>query len=146
MKRLEEDDCKNGFIFDGYPRTIPQAKAFDEALEKAGQALDFAVNVDVPDEEIITRMSGRRVCGACGSTYHTRFNPAKATGVCNVCGGELVQRKDDSAEIVKDRLATYHENTAPIIGYYEEKGILVTVDGTKDIREVFADIEKALGK
>ena len=144
MKRLEEDDCKNGFIFDGYPRTIPQAKAFATELEKIGQKLEYAINVHVPDEEIIDRMTGRRVCSECGETYHTKYNPPKKEDTCDTCGGALMQRKDDASEIVINRLEHYHEDTAPIIDFYEKQGILVTVDGTKDIKEVFKDIEKAI--
>lgn len=145
VDRIQQDDCKNGFILDGFPRTIPQAEALTNALNAIGQNMDFAIDVNVPDENIINRMSGRRACVGCGATYHLVFNPTKVEGICDVCGEKLILREDDKPETVKNRLSVYHEQTQPLIDYYKEKGILVTVDGTKAMDEVFADILKVLG-
>lgn len=145
VDRIQQDDCKNGFILDGFPRTIPQAEALTNALDAIGQNMDFAIDVNVPDENIINRMSGRRACVGCGATYHLVFNPTKVEGICDVCGEKLILREDDKPETVKNRLSVYHEQTQPLIDYYKEKGILVTVDGTKAMDEVFADILKVLG-
>ena len=144
VDRISKDDCANGYILDGFPRTLAQADLLTKVLAESGDKVDFAVNVDVPDENIIARMSGRRVCGKCGKPYHIVNMPPKVEGVCDNCGGELIQRKDDLAETVKNRLTVYHEQTQPLIDYYDAKGCLVTVDGTKDIDEVFADIIAAL--
>lgn len=145
VDRIQQDDCKNGFILDGFPRTIPQAEALTNALNAIGQNMDFAVDVDVPDENIINRMSGRRACVGCGATYHLVFNPTKVEGICDVCGENLILREDDKPETVKNRLNVYHEQTQPLIDYYKGQGILRTVDGTKAMDEVFADILKVLG-
>ena len=145
VDRIQQDDCKNGFILDGFPRTIPQAEALTNALNAIGQNMDFAVDVDVPDENIINRMSGRRACVGCGATYHLVFNPTKVEGICDVCGEKLILREDDKPETVKNRLNVYHEQTQPLIDYYKGQGILKTVDGTKAMDEVFADILKVLG-
>ena len=145
VDRIQQDDCKNGFILDGFPRTIPQAEALTNALNAIGQNMDFAVDVDVPDENIINRMSGRRACVGCGATYHLVFNPTKVEGICDVCGEKLILREDDKPETVKNRLNVYHEQTQPLIDYYKGQGILRTVDGTKAMDEVFADILKVLG-
>ena len=144
VDRISKDDCANGYILDGFPRTLAQADLLTKVLAESGDKVDFAVNVDVPDENIIARMSGRRVCGKCGKPYHIVNMPPKVVGVCDNCGGELIQRKDDLAETVKNRLTVYHDQTQPLIDYYDGKGCLVTVDGTKDIDEVFADIIAAL--
>ncbi len=139
--RIAQDDCKGGFILDGFPRTIPQA----DALEAMGTKIDVVLNVDVPDEAIVERMSGRRLCSACGVSYHVKFNPSADGVTCDKCGAELVLRKDDKPEIVQNRLSVYHAETEPLIGYYVQKNLLVTVDGQKTPAEVTADIKKVLG-
>ena len=144
VDRISKEDCANGYILDGFPRTLAQADLLTKVLAQSGDKVDFAVNVDVPDENIIARMSGRRVCGKCGKPYHIVNMPPKTEGICDACGSELIQRKDDQAETVKNRLSVYHEQTQPLIDYYEKQGCLVTVDGTKDIDVVFADIIAAL--
>ena len=144
MDRFAQDDAKNGYVLDGFPRTIPQAEALDEAISKAGEKLNYAINVDVPDENIIHRMSGRRACVACGGTYHTKYIPTKVEGICDVCGGKLILREDDKPETVKKRLDVYHEQTQPLIDYYENSGILRNVDGTVDMEIVFNEIVKIL--
>ncbi|HAH17427.1 MULTISPECIES: adenylate kinase [Eubacterium] len=146
IDRFKEDDCKKGYILDGFPRTIPQAEALDKALSDIGDSVDFAVNVEVPDENIITRMGGRRACVGCGATYHVQFNPTKVEGVCDRCGKELILRDDDKPETVKKRLDVYHEQTQPLIDYYTNKGIIKEVDGTQDMNKVFDDIVDILGE
>ncbi|WP_026527218.1 adenylate kinase [Butyrivibrio sp. VCD2006] len=145
LDRVAQDDCKNGYVLDGFPRTIPQADVLDKELTKLGDKVDFAINVDVPDENIIRRMSGRRACLKCGATYHIEHIPPKQEGICDTCGSELVQRDDDKPETVKNRLNVYHEQTQPLIDYYTKKNILKTVDGTKDMQEVFNEITGILG-
>ena len=145
MDRIAQDDAKNGFVLDGFPRTIPQAEALDAALTKIGQAMDFAIDVDVPDENIINRMSGRRACLNCGATYHIVSIPPKKEGICDTCGNELVLREDDKPETVKKRLDVYHDQTQPLIDYYNGKGILKSVDGTQPMEKVFEDITAILG-
>lgn len=132
-------------MLDGFPRTIPQAESLEKALAERGQKIDFALNVDVPDENIVKRMGGRRACITCGATYHIQFAPPKKDGVCDKCGSELVLRDDDKPETVQKRLAVYHEQTKPLIGYYEQTGILATVDGTQEMDQVFNSIETILG-
>ena len=144
LDRVAADDCKNGYVLDGFPRTIPQADVLDKELTKLGDKVDFAINVDVPDENIVRRMSGRRACLKCGATYHIEHIPPKKEGICDTCGSELVQRDDDKPETVQNRLSVYHEQTQPLIDYYNKKNILKSVDGTKDMQEVFSDIVNIL--
>ena len=145
MDRIAKADCENGYVLDGFPRTIPQAESLTTALGERGQKIDYAVNVDVPDENIINRMSGRRACLNCGATYHIVYNPSKVEGICDVCGDKLVLRDDDKPETVKKRLSVYHDQTQPLIDYYKEAGVLANVDGTQDMEKVFSDIVAVLG-
>lgn len=146
MDRFAEDDCKNGYVLDGFPRTIPQADALTKALVEENEKIDFAINVEVPDENIITRMSGRRACVACGGTYHIKYNPTKKEGICDACGGKLMLRDDDKPETVSKRLDVYHTQTKPLIEYYDSLHILKEVDGTMDVADVFDAIVRILGK
>ena len=145
VDRGNQDDCENGYVLDGFPRTIPQAEALTEALEKMGQKVDFAIDVNVPDENIVKRMGGRRACVTCGATYHMVYAPTKKEGICDTCGGELILRDDDKPETVQKRLNVYHDQTQPLIDYYTSQGILRTVDGTVDIDDVFRAITEFLG-
>ncbi len=145
VDRLSKDDCKKGYILDGFPRTIPQAESLDKALTDINEKIDFAINVEVPDENIVSRMSGRRACPSCGATYHIVHAPTKIEGKCDRCNGDLILRDDDKPETVKKRLDVYHTQTQPLIDYYTKKGILVEVDGTKDMENVFDDIIKIIG-
>ena len=146
VDRVKQDDCVNGYVLDGFPRTIPQAEALDKALNAIGEKMDYAIDVDVPDENIVHRMSGRRACVGCGATYHLEYAPTKTEGVCDVCGKELILRDDDKPETVKKRLGAYHEQTQHLIDYYTNAGILRTVDGTIDINDVFQAIVDILGE
>ena len=145
VDRLAQDDCANGCVLDGFPRTIPQAECLDAALAEKGEAIDYAVDVDVPDENIINRMSGRRACVACGATYHIVHIPTKVEGVCDRCGESLILRDDDKPETVKKRLDVYHAQTQPLIDYYTSKNVLKSVDGTQDKEDVFQAIVDILG-
>ena len=144
VDRIAQDDAKNGYVLDGFPRTIPQAEALTEALKARGEAIDFAIDIEVPDENIVTRMSGRRACLGCGATYHIKYNPPKTENVCDACGGELVLRDDDKPETVQKRLDVYHEQTQPLISYYTEAGVLKELDGTQDIDVIFEQIKELL--
>lgn len=146
MDRFKEADCANGYVLDGFPRTIPQAEALDEALKSLNDSLDYAINVEVPDENIINRMSGRRACLSCGATYHIVYNKTKTEGICDKCGSELVLRDDDKPETVQKRLSVYHDQTQPLIDYYTNKGIIKEVDGTLDMEAVFNAIVDILGE
>ena len=145
LDRVAKDDCKNGYVLDGFPRTIPQAEVLDSELTKLGDKIDYAINVDVPDENIVNRMSGRRACVTCGATYHIVHIPPKNPGVCDKCGSELILRDDDAPETVLKRLGVYHEQTQPLIDFYENKKVLKTVDGTVDSADVFKQITDILG-
>ena len=144
VDRIKQDDCKDGYILDGFPRTIPQAECLDKALDALNDKIDFAVNVEVPDENIIRRMSGRRACLSCGRTYHIVYNPPKEEGICDECKKELVLRDDDKPETVEKRLKVYHEQTQPLIDYYRNKGVLAEVDGTRDMQEACTAITDVL--
>ncbi len=145
IDRVGQEDCAKGYILDGFPRTIPQAESLDAALAKMGQKVDFAVNVEVPDENIVNRMSGRRACVGCGATYHVQFNAPKTEGICDTCGEKLILRPDDEPETVLKRLSVYHNQTQPLIDYYAKAGVLKEVDGTLDMEDVFQAIVDVLG-
>ena len=145
LDRVAKDDCKNGYVLDGFPRTIPQANVLKEALDAQNDKIDYAINVDVPDENIVRRMSGRRACVTCGATYHIEHVPPKKEGICDKCGSNLILRDDDKPETVLNRLKIYHEQTQPLIDFYNNEGILKEVDGTIDVKDVFENITKILG-
>ena len=144
--RVKQPDCEKGYVLDGFPRTIPQAESLDKVLASMGQKIDYAINVEVPDKNIVRRMSGRRACVGCGATYHIVYAPTKTEGVCDRCGEKLILRDDDKPETVTKRLSVYHEQTQPLIEYYGKQGSLKEVDGTMDMEDVFADICKILGE
>lgn len=146
VDRIKQEDCKDGYILDGFPRTIPQAECLDQALQALGDKIDYAVDVEVPDENIVKRMSGRRACASCGATYHIIYNAPAKEGVCDRCSAELILRDDDKPETVQKRLNVYHEQTQPLIDYYKNKNVLAQVDGTKDMQEVFQSIVNVLEK
>lgn len=145
LDRVAQADCKNGYVLDGFPRTIPQAEVLDKELSRLGESIDYAIDVDVPDENIVKRMGGRRACVTCGATYHIEHVPPKKEGICDNCGGELILRDDDKPETVQNRLNVYHTQTQPLIDFYNAKGVLREVDGTKDMMEVFDSITAILG-
>lgn len=142
VDRFKEPDCENGYVLDGFPRTIPQAKSLDDALAKNNDAVEYAIDVDVPDANIVNRMSGRRACVGCGATYHVVTIPPKKESICDICAGELILRDDDKPETVEKRLMVYHEQTQPLIEYYQNKSILKSVDGTMDPDTTFNEIVK----
>jgi adenylate kinase len=144
LDRISAADCANGYVLDGFPRTIPQAESLTKALDAREEKIDYAIDVDVPDQAIVTRMSGRRACVNCGATYHIVYNAPKKEGVCDACGENLVLRDDDKPETVQKRLSVYHDQTQPLIDYYKKAGILKSVDGTQDLNAVFADITAVL--
>lgn len=145
LDRVAQPDCENGYVLDGFPRTIPQAEVLDQELTKRNEKIDHAINVEVPDENIVRRMSGRRACVSCGSTYHIVHIPPQKEGLCDKCGNELILRDDDKEETVMNRLGVYHDQTQPLIEYYSAKGVLCTVDGTIDMMDVFKEITNILG-
>ncbi len=145
VDRIGQEDAKNGYVLDGFPRTIPQAQALDKALAAINETIDYAIDVEVPDQVIINRMAGRRACIGCGGTYHVEYNPPKEEDKCDLCGSDLILRDDDKPETVKTRLDVYHEQTQPLIDYYTNQKLLVEVDGTQEVAEVFEAIRKILG-
>ena len=144
MDRIHEADCEKGYVLDGFPRTIPQAESLTKALAAEGNKIDAAVDIDVPDENIVNRMGGRRACLNCGATYHIVFNAPKQEGICDTCGSALVLRDDDKPETVQKRLSVYHDQTQPLIDYYRAAGVLKSVDGTQEMDKVFEDIKAVL--
>lgn len=145
MDRIKSDDCVSGYVLDGFPRTIPQAESLTKALESLGQKIDFAINVNVPDDHIISRMAGRRVCPKCGATYHIITMPSKIEEICDICGEKLVQREDDKPETVEKRLEVYHQQTQPLVDYYKKANVLADVDGTQNLEKTFEDVTAILG-
>ena len=145
-ERLAEEDCKSGFLLDGFPRTVQQADALDQILTDLGTQLDAVLNIEVAKDFLVERLTGRRVCRGCGATYHVKFNAPKVEGVCDKCGGELYQRADDTIETVGNRLDVYAEQTAPLIDYYAAKGLIKNIDGSQSVEKVLADIKGSLGR
>ena len=145
VDRITHEDAKNGYVLDGFPRTIPQAEALTRALGERGESIDVALDIEVPDSYITERMAGRRACAKCGAGYHVSFHMPRAEGICDLCGGELIQRDDDKPETVEKRLSVYHEQTKPLIDYYSTAGVLKEIDGTQKIDKVFSDIVEVLG-
>ena len=146
MERISQDDCKNGFILDGFPRTLPQAKCLDQICQELNIKIDYVIDIEVDSQELISRLSGRRVCKNCGSSYHVMFNKPKQENVCDRCNGPLYTRQDDSIESVTVRLQNYENQTKPLIDYYNEKGLLVEINGQQNIDDVFKEIVLKLGE
>jgi len=144
-ERLKEEDAADGFILDGFPRTIPQAEALQEILDELGRNIDHVISIEVDDEELVTRLTGRRMCKGCGESFHVVFNPSAKEGICDRCGGELYQRDDDTEETIRQRLAVYSEQTQPLIAYYEKQGKLRRIEGTGSIEEIFSRVLDAAG-
>ncbi|STO32136.1 Adenylate kinase [Fusobacterium necrogenes] len=143
--RLSQEDCKKGFILDGFPRTLAQAEALEVLMKDMGIALDKVISLNVPDELIVGRVTGRKVCPACGASFHVKFNPPKVAGKCDYCGTELITRKDDNAETVTKRLTEYHSQTAPLFDFYKSRNLLVDIDGTKEVDVITQEIFAILG-
>jgi len=144
-ERLREEDAAAGFILDGFPRTIPQAEALQKILDELGRNIDHVISIEVDDEELVTRLTGRRMCKGCGESFHVVFNPSAKEGICDRCGGELYQRDDDTEETIRQRLAVYSEQTQPLIAYYEKQGKLRRIEGTGSIEEIFSRVLDAAG-
>ena len=139
-ERISEDDAKKGFLLDGFPRTIEQAEALNDIMQELGRSIDAVINIEVPEAELMNRLTGRRICETCGTTYHLVFNPPKVDGVCDLDGGKLYQREDDNPETVANRLSVNVKQSKPILSYYQDKGVLENIDGSKDIKEVTSDV------
>jgi len=145
-ERLSQSDAKGGFLLDGFPRTVEQAEALNNIMEELGSQIDQTIYVEVPEEELMNRLTGRRICETCGSTYHLVFNPPKTEGICDLDGGKLYQREDDNPETVQNRLEVNTKQTAPLLDFYKDLGVLATVDGSKDIEEVFEEVDEILNE